>query len=68
MRIEGANGPKLNNQVTKIYYTEGTLIIGLRTPQTLVWKSAARVESDDTERKLDEMVKKSIAKYPPKRK
>jgi hypothetical protein len=65
-RIEGANGPKTNNQITKIYYTEGTLTVGLRTSQSLVWRSVARVESENIEGKLDDMVKKSIAKYPPK--
>ena len=66
VRLEGANGPKLNNQVTKIYYTEGTLTLGLRTPQSLVWRAVARVEGENIEGKLDDMVKKAIAKYPPK--
>jgi hypothetical protein len=68
VRMEGTSGPKLNNQVAKIYYIEGTLTLGLLTPQSLVWRSVARVESDNIEGKLDDMVKKSIAKYPPKHK
>jgi hypothetical protein len=67
-RIEATSGPKSNNQVTKIFYMEGTLTVGLRTAQSLVWRSVSRIESDDIEGRLDEMVKKSIGKYPPKRK
>ena len=60
-------------RVVRVPYTEGTLVIDLRDPSTraLVWRSIAREEKSDAskvERKLDDMVKKSFEKYPPKTK
>jgi hypothetical protein len=58
-------------RVVRVPYTEGTLVIDLRDPSTrsLVWRAIAREEKSDAakiERKLDDMVKKSFDKYPPK--
>lgn len=60
-------------RVVRVPYTEGTLVIDLRDPATrsLVWRAIASVEKRDAnqiESKLDNMVKKSMEKYPPKRK
>jgi hypothetical protein len=57
----------------RVPYAEGTLVIDLRDPtnHSLVWRAiAAEDKSDATkiEGKLDDMVKKSIDKYPPKKK
>jgi hypothetical protein len=57
--------------VVRVPYTEGTLVIDLRDPSTrsLVWRAIAREEKSDAakvEAKLDDMVKKSFEKYPPK--
>lgn len=59
--------------IVRVPYTEGTLVLDLRDPATrsLVWRSIAREDKGDPakiEGKLDSMVKKSIAKYPPKQK
>jgi hypothetical protein len=53
----------------RVPYTEGTLVIDLRDPSTrsLVWRAIAREDKRDAakvEEKLDDMVKKSIEKYP----
>ncbi len=61
----------LGTRVVKVPYTEGTLVIDLRDPSTrsLVWRAIASVEKSDAiklEGKLDDMVKKSLEKYPPK--
>ena len=58
-------------RVVRVPYTEGTLVIDLRDPTTrsLVWRGIAREEKQDPykiEQKLDDMVRKSIEKYPPK--
>jgi len=58
-------------RVVRVPFTEGTLVIDLRDPTThsLVWRAIAREEKRDPskiEGKLDDMVKKSFAKYPPK--
>jgi hypothetical protein len=58
-------------RVVRVPYAEGTLVIDLRDPSTrsLVWRSIAREEKDDPnkiEGKLEDMVRKSIEKYPPK--
>ncbi len=58
-------------RVVRVPYTEGTLVIDLRDPSTrsLVWRAIAREEKSDAskiEGKLDDMVRKSIDKYPPK--
>ncbi len=59
-------------RIVRVPFTEGSLVIDLRDPTTksLVWRSIARVDKGDPskiEGKLDDMVKKSIDKYPPKR-
>jgi hypothetical protein len=53
-------------------FAEGTLVIDLRDPSThsLVWRAIATVEKSNAykvEGKIDDMVKKSLKKYPPKR-
>jgi hypothetical protein len=58
-------------RVVRVPYTEGTLVIDLRDPATrsLVWRAIAREDKSDAakvESKLDDMVKKSLEKYPPK--
>jgi hypothetical protein len=58
-------------RVVRVPYTEGTLVIDLRDPATrsLVWRGIAREDKSDAtkiEGKLDDMVRKSIEKYPPK--
>jgi hypothetical protein len=60
-------------RLVRVPYSEGTLVIDLRDPNTrsLVWRGIASEEKSDPtkiEGKLDDMVKKSIAKYPPKEK
>jgi hypothetical protein len=60
-------------RVVRVPFTEGTLVIDLRDPTTrsLVWRAIAREEKSDAakvEAKLDDMVKKSLEKYPPKAK
>jgi hypothetical protein len=57
--------------VVKVPFAEGTLVIDLRDPMThsLVWRGIASEEKDDATKiagKLDDMVKKALAKYPPK--
>jgi hypothetical protein len=57
--------------IVRVPFTEGTLVLDLRDPSTrsLVWRAIARVEKNDAaqvEKKLDDMVRKSIDKYPPK--
>jgi len=56
-----------------IPYTEGTLVLDLRDPkkQALVWRAVAVEEKSDPQKiedNLDNMVRKSIEKYPPKKK
>ena len=60
-------------RVVRVPYTEGTLVIDVRDPKTrsLVWRAIAREDKKDPakiEGKLDDMVKKSFDKYPPKAK
>ena len=60
-------------RIVRVPYTEGTLVIDLRDPSTrsLVWRAIASEEKSDPtkiEGKLDDMVKKSIEKFPPKAK
>ena len=62
----------LGTRVARVPYNEGTLVIDLRDPTTrsLVWRGiATETESNPAKMadKLDDMVKKSIAKYPPKK-
>jgi len=57
----------------RVPYAEGTLVIDLRDPTThsLVWRAIAAEEKTDAtkiEGKINDMVKKSIDKYPPKKK
>jgi len=60
-------------QVVRVPYAEGTLVIDLRDPTTrsLVWRGIATQEKSDPNQlagKLDDMVRKSLDKYPPKKK
>jgi hypothetical protein len=53
------------------HYTEGTLVIDLHKSRTreLLWRAIAVEDKDDPMKikdKLDDMVRKSIEKYPPK--
>jgi Domain of unknown function (DUF4136) len=64
-KVLSSPGPRPNARVfTKVPYSEGTLVIGLRTAQSLVWRSVARVDAEEIGKKLDEMVQDSIDKYP----
>jgi hypothetical protein len=63
----------LGTRYVRVPYAEGTLVIDLRDPTTrsLVWRAIASEEKNDATKiqgKLDDMVKKSIDKYPPKKK
>jgi hypothetical protein len=60
-------------RTVRVPYSEGTLVIDLRDPTTrsLVWRGIAREDNNDPNKiatKLDDMVRKSLAKYPPKQK
>jgi hypothetical protein len=62
----------LGTRAVRVPYAEGTLVIDFRDPTTrsLVWRAVASEEKSDAtkiEGKLDDMVKKSIEKYPPKK-
>ena len=62
----------LGTRAVRVPYAEGTLVIDFRDPATrsLVWRAVAGEEKSDAtkiEGKLDDMVKKSIEKYPPKK-
>ena len=53
-------------------YTQGTLVIDLRdaSKRELVWRAIASEEKNnpvDVERKIEDMVRKSFDKYPPKK-
>jgi hypothetical protein len=61
----------MGTRVVRVPHTEGTLVIDLRDSATkaLVWRAIAREEKSNAsqvEGKLDDMVRKSIEKYPPK--
>lgn len=63
----------LGTRYVRVPYAEGTLVIDLRDPQThsLVWRAIASEEKNDPAKiagKLDDMVRKSLEKYPPKKK
>jgi Domain of unknown function (DUF4136) len=63
----------LGTRYVRVPYAEGTLVVDLRDPTThsLVWRAIAAEEKSDATKiqgKLDDMVKKSIDKYPPKKK
>jgi hypothetical protein len=58
-------------RVVRVPFAEGTLVIDLRDPSTrsLVWRGIAsekKSEARKLESKLDDMVRKSLEKYPPK--
>jgi hypothetical protein len=58
-------------RIVRVPYAEGTLVIDLRdtAKKSLVWRSVAVEEKQDPMKlqgKLDDMVKKSFEKYPPK--
>ncbi|MBZ5660855.1 MAG: DUF4136 domain-containing protein [Acidobacteriia bacterium] len=62
----------LGTRAVRVPYAEGTLVIDLRdsTTRSLVWRGVASDEKTDPaklEGKIDDMVKKSIDKYPPKK-
>jgi hypothetical protein len=63
----------LRTRYVRVPYAEGTLVIDLRDPVTrsLVWRAIAAEEKSEATKiqgKLDDMVKKSFDKYPPKKK
>jgi hypothetical protein len=63
----------LGTRVVRVPYTEGSLVIDLRDTDSraLVWRGIAREDKTDPAQiasKLDDMVKKSFDKYPPKQK
>ena len=58
-------------RIVRVPYAEGTLVIDLRdtAKKSLVWRAVAVEEKQDPMKlqgKLDDMVKKSFEKYPPK--
>jgi len=60
-------------RVVRVPYSEGTLVIDLRDTSTrsLVWRGIASQEKSDPNKlagKLDDMVRKALEKYPPKKK
>src|SRR5262249_44176414 len=62
----------LRPRVARVPYAEGTLVIDLRDPSTrsLVWRGVATDEEKDQTKvasKLNDMAKKAVAKYPPKK-
>ena len=63
----------LRTRAVRVPYAEGTLVIDLLDAgsRSLIWRSIASEEKSDPnkiEGKLDDMVRKSLEKYPPKRK
>jgi hypothetical protein len=63
----------LGTRRVRVAYTEGTLVINLRdtSRKELVWRSIATEDKNDPSQisqHLDDMVRKSIDKYPPKKK
>ncbi len=59
-------------RIVRVPYAEGTLVIDLRDPasRSLVWRGISSEEKTDPAKiqgKLDNMVKKSLEKYPPKK-
>jgi Domain of unknown function (DUF4136) len=63
----------LGTRLVRVPYAEGTLVIDLRDPRTrsLVWRGIASEEKNDPSKirdKLDDMVRKALGKYPPKKK
>jgi hypothetical protein len=63
----------LGTRRVRVAYTQGTLVINLRdtSRKELVWRSIAVEDKNDPAQisaHLDDMVRKSIEKYPPKKK
>ena len=63
----------MGTRYVRVPYAEGTLVIDLRDPTTrsLVWRSIAAEDKSDATKiqgKINDMVKKSIDKYTPKKK
>lgn len=63
----------MGTRFVRVPYAEGTLVIDLRDPATrsLVWRAIAAEEKSDPNKiqgKINDMVKKSIDKFPPKKK
>ncbi len=63
----------MGTRYVRVPYAEGTLVIDMRDPTTrsLVWRSIAAEDKSDPSKiqgKINDMVKKSIDKYPPKKK
>jgi Domain of unknown function (DUF4136) len=63
----------MGTRYVRVPYAEGTLVIDLRDPSTrsLVWRAIAAEDKSDASKiqgKINDMVKKSIDKYPPKKK
>jgi uncharacterized protein DUF4136 len=59
-------------RVVRVPYAEGTLVLDLRdsSSHSLVWRAISSVDKSDAskiEGKLDDMVKKAVQKYPPKK-
>jgi hypothetical protein len=57
-------------RIVRSRYTEGTLTIDLVATRELVWRAIVTEDESDPAKiakKLDEMVKKAIDKYPPKK-
>lgn len=62
----------LGTAAVRVPYTEGTLVIDLRDPakRSLVWRAIASENKSDAmkiEARLDDMVRKSLGKYPPRK-
>lgn len=60
-------------RMVRVPFSEGTLVIDLRdtSAKALVWRGVASVEEREAakiEGKIDDMVKKTLDKYPPKKK
>ncbi len=63
----------MGTRYVRVPYAEGTLVIDLRDPTTrsLVWRAIAAEDKSDAskiEGEINDMVKKSVDKYPPKKK
>jgi len=63
----------MGTRYVRVPYSEGTLVIDMRDPTTrsLVWRAIAAEDKSDATKiqgKINDMVKKSIDKYPPKKK
>ena len=62
----------LGTRLVRTPYAEGTLVLDFHDPtsKSLVWRAIASEEKSsagDISKKLDDMVRKSVAKYPPKK-